>query len=52
MNVKGNAALEGDKKYLEQATQDFLQKQTGPLTSWGGDILGRYLLSLMDMYIG
>ncbi|KAL8686484.1 MAG: hypothetical protein Q9224_005433, partial [Gallowayella concinna] len=40
MNVEGNAALEGDKKFLEQATQDFLQTQTGPLTNWGGDLLG------------
>ncbi|KAL8832118.1 MAG: hypothetical protein Q9170_005015 [Blastenia crenularia] len=41
MKIEGNAALEGDMKYLEQATQDFLQTQTGPLTNWGGgDILG------------
>ena len=40
MNVEGNAALEGDKQFLEKATQDFLQTQTGPLTNWGGDILG------------
>ncbi|KAL8758458.1 MAG: hypothetical protein Q9199_001476 [Rusavskia elegans] len=40
MNVEGNAALEGDKQYLYQATEDFLQTQTGPLTNWGGDILG------------
>jgi len=52
MNVEGNAALEGDEQFLEKATQEFLQTQTGPLTSWGGDILGRSLLSQMDMYIG
>ncbi|KAI4282986.1 MAG: hypothetical protein L6R38_002512 [Xanthoria sp. 2 TBL-2021] len=40
MNVEGNAALEGDKQFLYQATEDFLQTQTGPLTNWGGDILG------------
>ncbi|KAL8819444.1 MAG: hypothetical protein Q9223_002127 [Gallowayella weberi] len=40
MNVEGNAALEGNQKFLEQATQDFLQTQTGPLSNWGGDILG------------
>lgn len=41
MNVEGNAALEGDEQYLEHATQEFLQMRTGPLTNWGGDILGR-----------
>ncbi|KAI4143962.1 MAG: hypothetical protein LQ341_002764 [Variospora aurantia] len=40
MNVEGNAALEGDKQFLYQATEDFLRSRTGPLTSWGGDILG------------
>ncbi|KAI4229109.1 MAG: hypothetical protein L6R40_008082 [Gallowayella cf. fulva] len=40
MNVEGNAALEGDKQFLYKATDDFLQTQTGPLTNWGGDILG------------
>ncbi|KAI4179793.1 MAG: hypothetical protein LQ348_005325 [Seirophora lacunosa] len=40
MKVEGNAALEGDKQFLNQATQEFIQRQTGPLTSWGGDILG------------
>ncbi|KAI4251910.1 MAG: hypothetical protein L6R35_007599, partial [Caloplaca aegaea] len=40
MNVEGNAALEGDKQFLYQATEDFVQTQTGPLTNWGGDILG------------
>jgi len=52
MNVEGNAALEGNEKFLEQATQEFLQTQTGPLTSWGGDILGRSLFSLMNMNVG
>lgn len=51
MNVEGNAALEGDKPFLEKATQEFLQKQTGPLTSWGGDILGWYLFSLTDIIL-
>lgn len=41
MNVEGNAALEGDKQFLYKATDDFLQTQTGPLTNWGGDILGQ-----------
>ncbi|KAL6716047.1 hypothetical protein ACLMJK_007009 [Lecanora helva] len=40
MKVPGNAALEGDQQYLEQATQAFLTTQTGPLTNWGGDLLG------------
>ncbi|KAL8670366.1 MAG: hypothetical protein Q9168_005093 [Polycauliona sp. 1 TL-2023] len=40
MNVEGNAALEADGPFLYQATQDFLKTQTGPLTNWGGDILG------------
>ncbi|KAL8710651.1 MAG: hypothetical protein Q9220_004875 [cf. Caloplaca sp. 1 TL-2023] len=40
MKVEGNAALEGNQQYLQQATQDFLKTQTGPLTNWGGDILG------------
>ena len=40
MNVEGNAPLEGNQQYLQQATQDFLTEQTGPLTNWGGDILG------------
>ncbi|KAI4114776.1 MAG: hypothetical protein LQ345_004504 [Seirophora villosa] len=40
MKVEGNAALEGDKQFLNQATQEFIQTQTGPLSSWGGDILG------------
>ncbi|KAI4172566.1 MAG: hypothetical protein LQ346_008578, partial [Caloplaca aetnensis] len=39
MKVEGNAALEGDKQFLQQATQEFLQTRTGPLTNWGGDIL-------------
>ncbi|KAL8995740.1 MAG: hypothetical protein Q9169_004598 [Polycauliona sp. 2 TL-2023] len=40
MKVEGNAALEADGPFLYQATEDFLQTQTGPLTNWGGDILG------------
>ena len=44
MNVEGNAALEGNQQFLEQSTQEFLTTQTGPLTNWGGDILGQDLL--------
>ena len=33
--------VEGNQQYLQQATQDFLTDQTGPLTNWGGDILGQ-----------
>ncbi|KAI9696240.1 MAG: hypothetical protein M1836_005793 [Candelina mexicana] len=40
MNVEGNAALEGDKEFLYKSTQEFITSQAGPLTSWGGDILG------------
>lgn len=40
MKVEGNAALEGDKEFLQLATQEFLQKRTVPLTNWGGGILG------------
>ena len=41
MNVEGNAALDGNTTFLDQATQEFLNSQTGPLTNWGGDILGK-----------
>ena len=41
MNVEGNAALDGNTDFLEKATQEFLTTQTGPLTNWGGDILGK-----------
>ncbi|KAL8760502.1 MAG: hypothetical protein Q9184_003322 [Pyrenodesmia sp. 2 TL-2023] len=37
---EGNAALEGDKLFLQQATREFLQTRTGPFTNWEGDILG------------
>ncbi len=40
MNVGGNAALEGDKQYLYESTEQFITSQEGPLTNWGGDILG------------
>ena len=42
MNVEGNAALDGNTDFLEKATQEFLTSQTGPLTNWGGDVLGKF----------
>lgn len=52
MNVEGNAALEGNEQFLEEATQDFIDTQTGPLTNWGGDILGRSIFSLVITSVG